>query len=488
MKRLKLAILTLAPLVSACAVGPKYTPPRPEMPASWHEAPVTSGAFDPSALERWWTAFQDPVLDDLVARAIDGNLDLKIAAARVREARAARGIAASAALPQVDVAAQGARSERSIAVPPFNGASGGPSPFGPRTQNVFEAGFDATWELDVFGGVRRDVEAAVAQAQAAEETRRDVVVTLVADVARNYAELRGTQRQLEILDATVRSQQDTLDLAKTRFDAGLGAALDVERAAGLLEATKSRRPELERDAVRAIYRLDVLIGEQPGGLAPTLDTPSPLPAHSPQLPGLLPSELLARRPDLRRAEREVAAATARVGVARSELFPRFSIGGNFGRRSEDLSDVGSTGSQFWFLVAGVRLPILTGGRIRANIEVQDARQDQASQQYEKAVLGAVEEVENALSANTRERRRLETLSASVAANRRAFDLATERYTGGLENFLSVLDSQRAVYATEDAQAQSETNAMVSLIALYKALGGGWTMETNSSPGTPDDPR
>jgi len=486
MKRSRFAMLVLAPVVSACAVGPKYTPPSPEMPATWHEAPVTSGTFDPSTLERWWIAFQDPVLDDLVVRAIDGNLDLKIAASRVREARAARGIAASAALPQVDVAAQGARSERSNAVPPFNVATGGASPFGPRTQNVFEAGFDAAWELDVFGGVRRDVEAAVAQAQAAEETRRDVLVTLVADVARNYAELRGAQRQLEILDATVRSQQDTLDLAKTRFDAGLGAALDVERAAGLLEATKSHRPELEREAMRAIYRLDVLIGEQPGGLAAALETPSPLPSQSPELPELLPSELLARRPDLRRAEREVAAATARVGVARSELFPRFSIGGNFGRRSEDLSDVGSTGSQFWFLVAGVRLPILTGGRIRANIQVQDARQEQASRQYEKAVLGAVEEVENALSANTREQRRLETLGASVAANRRAFDLATERYTGGLENFLSVLDSQRAVYATEDAQAQSETNAMVSLIAVYKALGGGWTTATNSLPGDRDE--
>jgi NodT family efflux transporter outer membrane factor (OMF) lipoprotein len=431
-------------------------------------------------LERWWTAFHDPVLEDLVARAIDGNLDLKIVAARVQEARAARGIAASAALPQVDVNGQAARSQRSEAVPPFNAVVGGPSPFGPRTQNLFEAGFDAGWELDVFGGVRRDVEAAVAQVQAAEEGRRDVLVTLLADVARNYAELRGSQRQLEILDATVRSQQDTLDLAKARFDAGLGAGLDVERAAGLLETTKSRRPELERQTLRAIYRLDVLLGQEPGGLASALETPAPLPPQPPDLPALLPSELLGRRPDLRRAEREVAAATARVGVARSELFPRFSIGGNFGRRSEDLSDVGSTGSQFWFLVAGVRFPILSGGRIRANIHVQDARQEQALRQYEKAVLGAVEEVENALSAQTREQHRLDALRASVAANRRALDLATERYTGGLENFLSVLDAQRAVYATEDAQAQSETNAMVSLIAVYKALGGGWTSDTDGS--------
>jgi multidrug efflux system outer membrane protein len=483
MKAAGFATVGLATLISACAVGPKYAPPRPQMPASWHEAPAAGGAFDRSTLERWWTAFRDPLLDDLVARAIDGNLDLKIAAARVQEARATRGIAASAALPQVDISGQAARSQRSEAVPPFSAAAGGAFVFGPRTQNLFEAGFDAGWELDVFGGVRRDVEAAVAQVQAAEEGRHDVLVTLLADVARNYAELRGSQRQIEILDATVRSQQDTLDLAKARFDAGLGAGLDVERAVGLLETTRSRRPELERQTLRAIYRLDVLLGQEPGALASILETPSPLPPQPPDVPPLLPSELLGRRPDLRRAEREAAAATARMGVARSELFPRFSIGGNFGRRSADLTDIGSTGSQFWFLVAGVRLPILSGGRIRANIRVQDARQEQALRQYEKAVLDAVEEVENALSAQTREQQRLDTLRASVAANRRALDLATERYTGGLENFLSVLDAQRAVYATEDAQTQSETNAMVSLIAVYKALGGGWTVDTGGSRST-----
>jgi NodT family efflux transporter outer membrane factor (OMF) lipoprotein len=471
-----LGVLVLGPLVASCAVGPKYAPPKPVMPASWRETPAGGGAFDRSTLERWWTEFHDPLLDDLVVRAIDGNLDLKIAAARVREARAARGIAASAGLPRVDVNGQSARGERSDAVPPFKSAAGDPSPFGPRTQNVFETGFDAGWELDVFGGVRRDVEAAVAQVQSAEEGRRDVLVTLLADVARNYAELRGTERQIEILDATVRSQQDTRDLAKARFDAGLGTALDVERAEGLLEATRSRGPELQRLVRRAIYRLDVLLGQEPGTAASMFETPRALPPQPPDLPDVLPSELLSRRPDLRRAERDVAAAAARLGVARSELFPRFSIAGTFGRRSQDASDLGSTGSQFWFFVAGVRFPILSGGRIRANIQVQDARQEAAVRQYEKAVLIAVEEVENALSSQTREQRRLETLRASVAANRRALDLATERYTGGLENFLSVLDAQRAVYGAEDGLAQSETTAMVSLIGVYKALGGGWALD------------
>jgi multidrug efflux system outer membrane protein len=484
MTRRWIAVVSLGPLMTSCAVGPQYKPLKPQMFPTWHEVSVTAGTFDRSTLEHWWTAFHDPLLDDLVVRAIDGNLDLKIAVARVREARAARGIAASAALPQIDLNGQSTRGERSDAVPPFNSAAGSASPFGPRTQNAFEAGFDAGWELDVFGGVRRDVEAAVAQVQAAEEGRRDVLVTLLADVARNYAELRGTQRQIEILDATVQSQQDTLDLARARFDAGLGTALDVDRAEGLMEATRSRGPELQRLASRAIYRLDVLLGQEPGTVASALEIPGALPPQPPDVPDVLPSELLSRRPDLRRAERDVAAATARVGVARSELFPRFSIAGNFGRRSQEASDLGSIGSQFWFLVAGVRLPILSGGRIRANIQIQDARQEAAVRQYEKAVLTAVEEVENALSSQIREQRRLEALRASVAANRRALDLATERYTGGLENFLSVLDAQRAVYGSEDGLAQSETNAMVSLIAVYKALGGGWALDgtTFTPPG------
>lgn len=469
-------IASLAPIAASCAVGPRYTPPNVAAPTAWHEAPAAAiSDADRASLERWWTTFHDAPLENLVARAIDGNLDLKIAAARVREARAARGIAESAAHPQVDASGQYLRSRRSNAVPPFNAATGGSSPFGSRTQNVFDAGFDAGWEIDLFGGVKHDVEAATAQVQAAEEGRRDVLVTLLADVARNYAELRGAQRQLDILGATVVSQRESLDIAKARFDAGLGTALDVERADGLLDTTMSRQPELERTAKHAIYRLGVLMGQGGASLAATLDTPQPIPPQ-PQLPVTLPSELLSRRPDLRRAERDVAAATARIGVARADLFPRFSITGSFGRRSEDAGDLRSGSSQFWFLGPGVRWPILSGGRIRANIRVQDARQEQAVRTYEKTMLTAVEEVEDALVSQTRESRRVDVLRASVAANRRALDLATERYTSGLENFLSVLDAQRELYAAEDGLAQSETTAMVSIIAVYKALGGGWTID------------
>jgi len=472
----------LLPATVACAVGPRYKPPEPSLPRAWQEAPAREAAAGALPLERWWTAFHDPILDSLVTRAVEGNLDLKIAAARIREARAARGIAAAAALPQVDVEAAYARAQRSDAVPPFKDAApGSPTPFGPRVQNAFEAGFDAAWELDVFGGVRRDKEAALAQVQAAEEARRDVLVTLLADVARNYTELRAAQRQLEILEETLRSEQDSWDLAKARLEGGLGTELDSARAEGLLEATSARRPTLERQARQAIYRLGVLVGKEPGALLPELETAGTIPPEPPEVPPTLPSELLSRRPDLRRAERELAAATARVGVARADLFPRFFILGSVGRRSEDAGDLGSGSSQFWSIVPRVSWPIFSGGRIRANIRVQDARQEQALRQYEKSILTALEDVENALSAHTRERRRQESLRASVAANSRALDLATDRYTSGLESFLAVLDAQRSLYAAEDLLVQSEGNAVVSLIAVYKSLGGGWSPAEPSSP-------
>jgi NodT family efflux transporter outer membrane factor (OMF) lipoprotein len=240
---------------------------------------------------------------------------------------------------------------------------------------------------------------------------------------------------------------------------------------------------LERAAKQAVYRLGVLLGQHPGALASELEAPGAIPLGPPEVPLTVPSEVLSQRPDLRRAERELAAATARIGVAKADLFPRFSILGSLGRRSEDVGDLSSGTSQFWAVVPQVRWPIFSGGRIRANIRVQDARQEQALLQYERSILTALEEVENALSSHTRELRRQESLRVSVAANRRALELAMDRYTSGLESFLSVLDAQRSVYAAEDQLVQSERNAVVSLIGVYKSLGGGWSLE-DAGPGAP----
>ena len=455
----KVAALLLLPTL-ACAVGPNYTKPELPVPKAWNEGRAMQTTQSPASLASWWTEFQDPTLDRLVNEAVAGNLDLKIAAARIREARAARGIAGSAGLPQVGVGAVYARTHN--------------SPFAPGEPSVFEAGFDASWEIDVFGGVRRDKEAALADVQAAEEGRREVLVTLLADVGRSYLELRGTQQQLRILEETLAAERDTLDIAKARLEAGLGAEFDVARAEGLLRANEADRPVLERQIREAIYRLGVLVGKEPGALANTLETAADIPPVPPEIPLTLPSELLSRRPDLKRAERELAAATARIGVARADLFPRFSILGSFGRRSEDAGVLTKGSAQFWSLGPAVRWPIFSGGRIRANIEVHDARQEQALLQYEKQILTALEEVETALSAHTRERSREASLRAAVDSTRRALALATDRYTSGLENFLSVLDAERSVYAAEDQLVRSEKNTAVTLIAVYKALGGGWS--------------
>jgi NodT family efflux transporter outer membrane factor (OMF) lipoprotein len=401
-------------------------------------------------------------------RAVEGSLDLKISAARIREARAARGIAIAGALPQVRASGGYSRSKQLVAR-----TNGVLLSEGSSAQNVFEAGFDASWEIDIFGGVRRDEEAALAQVQAAEEAREDLLVTLVADVARNYLELRGTERQIEILDHTVEAQQESLALAQARLDSGMGSELDVTRAQGLLSATVAQRPVLEILRRQSAFRIGVLLGREPEVLRAELDAPRPLPLAPPEMPRVLPSELLTRRPDLRRSERELAAATARIGVAKADLFPRFNLLGSFGRRSNDLAGLNAS-SQFWSGGLGFQWPIFAGGRIRANIRVQEARQEQALLQYQKAVLTALEEVENALSAHSRELTRQESLRASVAANRRALELANERYTSGLENFLAVLDAQRSVYAAEDQLVQSERNVAVALIAVYKALGGGWS--------------
>jgi len=450
-------------LAFGCAVGPRYERPEVAVPKAFSEGK----AEGPTSFERWWTGFRDPLLESLVQSAVEGNLDLKIGAARIREARAARGIAVAAALPQLSASGGYSRSKQLVAR--TDGVVLGE---GTSAQNVFQAGFDASWEIDIFGGVRREVEAATAQIQAAEEARKDLLVVLVADVARNYIEMRGAERQIEIVDQTVEAEKDSLALAQSRFDSGMGSELDVTRAEGLLAATAAQRPILEILRRQSAFRIAVLLGRTPETLLAELDPPRPIPPAPPEVPQLLPSELLSRRPDLRRSERELAAATARIGVAKADLFPRFNILGSFGRRSNDLGSLNAS-SQFWSGGLFFQWPIFAGGRILANIRVQEARQEQALLQYQKAILTALEEVENALSAHGRELRRQDALRTSVAANRRALELATDRYASGLENFLSVLDAQRSVYAAEDQLVQSERNVAVALIAIYKALGGGW---------------
>ncbi|MGH7411583.1 MAG: efflux transporter outer membrane subunit [Candidatus Methylomirabilis sp.] len=450
-----------------CTVGRDYRPPQVQVPAKWSEAEQKGTATRPVEITQWWATFNDPVLTSLIDRAVRSNHDLRVAEWRIREARASRGVTAAGAWPQADVSSSYSRSRASKNAPNVAPISAG------KETDLFQIGFDAGWEIDVFGGVRRAVEAADADIAASEENRRDVLVTLLSEVARNYVEARGFQQRIAIAGKNITSQQETLGLTRIRLQAGLITELDVAQAEAILATTQSQVPTLESSLKQAVHRLGVLLGQDPGALLPELSNEAPIPGIPPEVPVGLPSDLLRRRPDVRRAERELAAATARIGVATADLFPRFSLTGAFGLQSVSIGDLAVWPSSFWSIGPTVRWPIFDAGRIRANIRVQDAREQQSLAQYEKAVLTSLEDVENALVAYGREQERRRSLAQAVDANRLAADLANERYTRGLVDFLNVLESQRQLYASEDQLVQSERGIVVNLVALYKALGGGW---------------
>jgi outer membrane protein, multidrug efflux system len=470
------ASLGLAFFASACAVGPNYQKPDFPVPSKWQEAQQTGIDTRSAELTRWWTSFNDPLLDSLVERAVRSNLDLRVAEARIREARASRAVTAAGEWPAVDVSSSYKRirsSENAFAVSPQGG--GGPSSFpgGNLDQNFYQAGFDASWEIDVFGGVRRSIEAADATIEANVENRRDVLVTLLGDVARNYIDVRGFQSRLEVARANLKSQQDTLDLTKVRFQAGLASDLDVAQQEGQLNTTAAQIPTLESSLKQAAYRLDVLLGSQPGALWDELSKAGAIPSLPPEVLVGLPSELLRRRPDIRTAERQIAAATAQIGAATADLFPKFSLTGTAGLQSISASDWFTGRSRFWSVGPTISWPIFDAGRIRANIEVRNAQQEQALAQYEKTILAALGDVETSLVNYSREQARYRSLSDAVAANRRAVEMSNELYIRGLVDFLNVLENQRSLYASENDLAQSEAAMASNLVSLYKALGGGW---------------
>jgi multidrug efflux system outer membrane protein len=482
--------LTIVLLISAgCTVGPDYRAPKITMPAEFAQSAsaaqtTTRPTTQPVNLAQWWTTFDDPTLNTLIEQAVKSNQDLKIAESRVREARALRTIAGAAQWPTLDASGAYNRTRRSENISGIAGGSGptggaGGFSFGDRDENFYQVGFDASWELDIFGAVRRSVEAANADLAGFEENRRDVLVTLLSEVARNYLELRGLQRQRQVAVANLQSQRETLELSTSRFKAGVANELDVKRSEALLASSEATIPSIEASIARTIHRLNVLEGRQPETQAQELAQERPVPRSVGQVPLGLPSELLRRRPDIRRAERDLAAATARIGVAMGDLFPRFALTGGIGLQSSDLSDLPKSSSEFWSLGPSFRWPIFSGGRIRANIGVQNERQEQALSRYDQTVLLALEDVENALINYGKEQERFRSLDAAVRANRRAVEMSNELYTRGVIDFLNVLDAQRALFVAEEQLIISEKNLSADLVALYKALGGGWESNTTA---------
>ena len=470
---LSLALFLLA--AAGCAVGPDYRKPETKVPETWNGQEVVSAAQpsktapNPVELVDWWRAFKDPSLSSLVEMAIRANLDLRLAEARIRQARAALGVAGGAFYPEVDASALYQRSQGSSEP----GAGGAIATAG-GLRELFQVGLDASWEMDIFGGIRRNIEAAGADLKAAVEDRRDVLITLVGDVGSNYINLRGFQQQIDIARKNLEAQKHNADIIQKRHDAGFAGGLDVANARAQVATTEATIPIFESSARAAIYNLGVLLGREPAALEKDLIKEGPIPPTPPEVPVGLPSDLLRRRPDIRRAEAQLHAATARIGVATADLFPKFSLTGSFGFSSNDLTKLGNmANSKFWSFGPSVTWPIFAGGSIWWNVKVQDALAEQALLTYKKTVLTALQDVETALVAYAKQQETRKSLSEAVVQNRKAVELSMILYLAGKSDFLNVIIAQRALFTTEDALAQSIRTVDTNLIALYKALGGGW---------------
>jgi NodT family efflux transporter outer membrane factor (OMF) lipoprotein len=462
---LKAAALVVSALMVSCtAVGPTYEAPRPEMPAGWIDGATGSRSQADAVVSQWWTLFEDPELNTLIQRSLSANQDLRIAETRIREARAVRRIASAAALPSVNSSASALKSQS------YENTSGGA-----RKGELYQASFDASWEIDIFGGIRRMGEAAEAVVASTIEDKRDVQITLMAEVARNYLELRGGQQRLMIARENIANQEKTVEMMLKRNELGMGSELALEQAKNQLYVTKSYVPGFESVVRQSMVQLALLVGQPPQSLVKELSVEGSIPAVQTNLPAIIPSELLRRRPDIRRAERQLAAATAEIGVATADLFPRFSLGALAGLESADLSDLVTSGSRFWTFGPSIKWSLFDGGRTRAAIEVRNVQRDRAQIVYEKTVLAALTETEGALVAFSREQETRRSLKAAVEAGERAVILAKSQYAIGLADFLNVLVSEYSIRQTQDQLVQSEQRLALNMVFLFKALGGGWAL-------------
>jgi NodT family efflux transporter outer membrane factor (OMF) lipoprotein len=455
--------------VAALAWGAADVPPK------FASAGPDALHSDEASLQRWWLTLNDAELNSLIARCIGSNLDLDLARQRVLEARAMRQISRADLFPTVESSdsVQRIRGGFNQGIIHVAGQGGAPGLISAFETNAYQLGFDASWEIDFFGGKRHALEAATAEVRANEEARRDVLVLLLAETARDYLELRGAQRQLELTNDNIALQKDSLHLTEVRADAGLGNRLDLERQRAQLESTNALVPQLQLRIAQQIHALSVLLGQPPAFLQNELAAVAPLPHTPPEVPAGLPADLLKRRPDIREADAETAAASARIGVAHADFFPKITLTGAAGRQSADWSGFTLGAGNFFSFGPGVKLPLFTGGRLKANYAVQKQRYEESLTSYRSTVLRSLRETEDGLEAYNRERERGERLSEAVRASELATKLARDVYTGGLADFLSVLDAQREQLQAETDLVVSNTAALTDLVALYKALGGGW---------------
>jgi multidrug efflux system outer membrane protein len=461
-----LLALLAAPTVTRSepfSVGPTYKARDPKPAVLLNADPqAVNLAAEPGAA--WWKVFEDPILDDLVGRAVSGNLDLKQAEARVREARAIFTDRRLDLLPRVTSHGTYNRSDEQI--PGFGSAR--------VPIESAELGFDAAWEIDLFGRVRHGVDAARSDAGAADADLRAAKVSVMAEVARTYFALRGAQARLAVAKANADTQRETVRLTQVRFEVGRGDPVDVKSAEARLSATEATVPELEAQEAAARYQLAVLIGQRPGSLDQAL---APLTAPPPPLAKPLPigdaAQFLRRRPDVQAAEWRLRAETARTGVATADLFPRIQVTGFIGLLSGDVSKLFSHGAQAWSVSPQVTWPALDIGGAHARLRAQQARQDEILAAYDQTVLVAVQDLETALNAYRQQQRQIVSLAEQVEASRGAADLARIRYKEGSIDFLVLLDAERTLLSAEDSLTAAQTDANTDIVAIYKALGGGW---------------
>jgi NodT family efflux transporter outer membrane factor (OMF) lipoprotein len=460
-------------LTSCITVGPDYAPPSPEAPAAWDRLdPAHRPAASAAAagdLSRWWRRLNDPLLSELVEEALQSSPDLAMARSRLRQARARRISAAAGLFPEITASGTARQSRSSEET-----GSG-------DTSDLYSAGFDAGWELDVFGGIRRSIEAADADLAATGADLDDTRVSLAAETAVGYIQARSLRTRIAIARGNLASQSETLQLTEWRAQAGLVSGLDVEQARSSCEQIRARIPVLEINLAETGHALDILLGHRPGTVRRRLDAAGPQPEPPDDVAVGIPAETLRQRPDVRAAERALAAETARLGAAQAARYPSFRLSGSIGLEALHFSALGNSGADTSSLLAGITVPVFDAGRLRSQAEMQDEVREQARITYEKTVLAALQEVENALAALAGNRDRVQALTAADEAARNAAVMTRQRYSAGLIDFQSVLDAERTALAVEEALAVARADGVLSLIRLYKALGGGWSPAPDIKP-------
>lgn len=461
-----LAVLLSVLAIGGCAVGPDYETPQLVLPAHWGGEREGRAPARP-ALAQWWRRLNDPVLNDLVVEAVEGNLDVATAKAKVRAARASYRQQVGGLFPQVTGNASGTRGDSG------GGVSNGGDVTVDNSYGEYQAGFDASWELDIFGANRRGVEAARYGIDASVDDLDAALLTLLGDVASNYLDARGYQAQIALARRTAASERETEALTRRKLEAGAATAVDVSNAAGQAAGTEADIPELQASYAASVHRLSVLTGQPPTALSERMKKARPVPAPGARVARGIPADVLTMRPDVRAAERLLGQSTALIAQAEANRYPAVSLTGTINATGAQLGDLARSSSISWSFGPTLTVPIFTGGQLKAAVEQAEAERDQSFVAYKAAVLTALEDVENASVSLAQQRIKSQKLSASAAGYREAARLSRTLYEGGSSSFLDVLTAERSLYTAETSLIQSRVATAKYYVALNKALGGGW---------------